>query len=308
MLLCLAAAGRLRAQQVVVTGRVLKGPTGRPAARTWVVLHQVSMGGGGQPVDSTRSDDRGAYALTIRRPDSSAIYVVSSWHSGIAYFSEPIAPGRSRSDLRPLYVYDTSSTGPAVRVMRRLVTVAKQKQDGSRDVLELLELENPGVATRVARDTVRPTWAGAIPPLAIQFRVGQGDVSPQVVTRRGDSVAVYGPLPPGERKQLSYTYVLSATVRRVAVPIDQRTEEVDLLLEDTAAVVAAAKLDSLGMEDIDGRRFARYRTPPLASGAQLAIVFTDPRFTPESMIPLVVGLAALVLAIGFTVALRRKPR
>ncbi len=283
MLLCLAAAGR-----------------------AWVVLHQVSMGGGGQPVDSTRSDDRGAYALTIRRPDSSAIYVVSTWHSGIAYFSEPIAPGRS--DLRPLYIYDTSSTGPAVRVMRRLVTVAKEKQDGSRDVLELLELENPGVATRVARDTLVATWAGAIPPVAIQFRVGQGDVSPQVVTRRGDTVAVYGPLPPRERKQLSYTYVLSATVRRVAVPIDQPTQELDLLLEDTAAVVAAERLDSLGMEAVGGRRFARYRTPPLASGAQLAIAFADRRFTPESMIPLVVGLAAVVLAIGFTVALRRKPR
>src|SRR5205814_1315812 len=195
----------------------------------------VALGGGGQPIDSTRTDARGAYALPIRRPDSAAIYVVSTWHAGIAYFSEPIAPGRSTSGLRTLYVYDTSSTGPAVRVMRRLVTVVKEKRDGSRDVLELVELENPGVATRVARDTVRPTWAGAIPPVAIQFRVGQGDVSPQVVTRRGDSVAVYGPLPPGERKQLSYTYVLSATVRRVSLPIDQPTNEVDLLLEDTTA-------------------------------------------------------------------------
>src|SRR5258708_30470176 len=109
--------------------------------------------------------------------------------------------------------------------MRRLVTVAQEKQDGARDVLELLELENPGVATRVAPDTLRPTWAGAIPPVAIQFRVGQGDVSPQVVTRRGDSVAVYGPLPPRERKQLSYTYVLSATGRRLRVPIDPPIEE-----------------------------------------------------------------------------------
>ncbi len=265
------------------------------------------MGGGGQPVDSTRSDARGAYALTIRRPDSSAIYVVSTWHSGIAYFSEPIAPGRSRSDLRPLYVYDTSSTGPAVRVKRRLLTVAKEKQDGSRDVLELLELENPGVATRVARDTLVPTWAGVIPPVAIQFRVGQGDVSPQVVTRRGDTVAVYGPLPPRERKQLSYTYVLSATVRRMAVPIDQPTEEVDLLLEDTAAVVAARKLDSLGMEDISGRRFARYRTPPLTSGAGLAIAFSERRLAPESLVPFIVGLAALALGVGFVLAMRRRP-
>jgi len=278
----------------VVTGRVLYGPTGRPAVRTWVVLHQVSMGGGGQPIDSTRTDARGAYALTIRRPDSATIYVVSTWYAGIAYFSEPITPGRSSSSLRPLYVYDTSSTGPPVRVTRRLITVAREKRDGSRDVLELVELENPGVATRVARDTLLPTWAGAIPPV--------------VVTRRGDSVAVYGPLPPRERKQLSYTYVLSATVRRVSVPIDQATDEVDLLLEDTAGVVTAAKLDSLGPEDIGGRRFARYRTPPLAPGAGLTITFSDRRLAPESLVPFIVGLAGVVLAVAFVVALRRKPR
>jgi len=197
LLLCLS--GGLRAQQVVVRGQVLYGTAGRPVAGAWVVLHQVSMGGGGRPIDSVHTDARGAYTLIVRHPDSTAVYVVSSWHAGIAYFSEPIAAGRSPSTLRPLYVYDTSSAGPAIRVVRRLVTVAKQKRDGSRDVLELVELENPGAATRVARDTMLPTWAGALPPPAIQFRVGQGDVSPQVVTRRGDSGAVYGPLPPRER-------------------------------------------------------------------------------------------------------------
>src|SRR2546425_1310145 len=245
------------------------------------------MGGGGQPIDSTRTDARGAYALTVRRPDSAAIYVVSTWRAGIAYFSEPVAPGRSTPGLRPLYVYDTSSTGPAVRVMRRLVTVAREKRDGSRDVLELVELENPGVATRVARDTLRPTWAGALPPVAIQFQVGQGDVSPQVVTRRGDSVAVYGPLPPRERKQLSYTYVLAATVRRMSLPIDQPTDEVDLLLEDTAAVVTAGKLDSLGAEDIGGRRVAPSRTPPPPAGGTAPALLPRRRLPPAGPAPLV---------------------
>src|SRR5712692_3003178 len=144
--------------QLVVSGRVMHGPLGRPLAHTAVVLHQVSMGGTGRPIDSTRTD----------------------------------ALGRDRAvRLRPLYVYDTSTAGPAVRVLRRLVTVTKFKRDGSRDVLELLELENPGSATRVPADTLRPSWAGAIPGPAIQFQVGQGDVSPQAVARRGDSVAVY---------------------------------------------------------------------------------------------------------------------
>src|SRR4029077_8266361 len=101
---------------------------------------------------------------------------------------------------------------------------------------------------------------------------------------------------------------LPATVRRVSVPVDQPIEEVDLLLEDTAAVVTAGKLDSLGIEDIEGRRFARYRTPPLAAGASLAIAFTDRRFAPEALVPIIVGVAGVVLAVGFMVALRRKPR
>src|SRR2546422_11506614 len=95
--------------------------------------------------------------------------------------------------------------------------------------------------------------------------------SPQAVTRRGDSVAVFGPIPPRERKQLSYAYVLPADVRAVRVPIDQPTGEVDLLLEDTAAVVTGAQLDSLGVEEIEGRRFARYRARAVVTGAPLAI-------------------------------------
>jgi hypothetical protein len=286
---------------------VVYGAAGRPLARTRVVLHEVSLGGDGRPIDSTDTDAHGRYTLTIRRPDSTALYVVSSWRAGIAYFSEPVARGAARPALRPLYVYDTSSAGPAVRVTRRLVTVAKLKRDGSRDVLELLELENPGVATRIAADTLRPTWAGAIPAAAIQFQIGQGDVSARAVTLRGDSVALFGPIPPGERKQLSYTYVLPATARRVDLPIDQPIDEVDLLLEDTTAVVRAARLDSLGIEDIEGRRFARYRTPALGAGAPLAIAFSDRPLGADAVVPYVVAVSALVLAVGFVVALRRRP-
>ena len=208
----------LAAQGLVVSGRVLRGGAAeRPLVGAWVVMHQVSMDGGGKPVDSTRTDARGAFTLAVRRSDSTAIYV------GIAYFSEPVAGTHRRSALHPIYVYDTSSTGQGVALLRRLVTIAGRKKDGTRDVLELLELENPGAKTRIAPDTLRPTWAGALPTVAIQFRVGQGDVSPQAVTRRGDSVAVFGPIPPGERKQLSYAYVLPADVRAVHVPIDQPT-------------------------------------------------------------------------------------
>ena len=266
------------------------------------------MGGDGRPIDSTRTDAAGRYVMTLPRPDSTALYVVSSWHSGIAYFSEPVIPGRRATErLQPLYVFDTTSGGPAVKLQRRLITVARRQRDGSRDVLELLELENPGVATRVPADSTQPTWAGAIPAGAIQFQIGRGDVSAQAVTRRHDSVAVFAPLPPRERKQVSLTYVLPATVQRLRLPIDQPTEEVDLLLEDTTAVVTAPRLDSLGVETIGERRFARYRTPPLAAGAPLALAFSEPRLAPERLLPVIITLAAVALAAGFLVALRRKP-
>jgi hypothetical protein len=90
--------------------------------------------------------------------------------------------------------------------------------------------------------------------------------------------------------------------------IDQPIDEVDLLLEDTTAVVRAARLDSLGIEPIEGRRFARYRTPALGAGAPLAIAFSDRPLGADAVVPYVVALAAIVLAVGFAVALRRKPQ
>ena len=59
---------------------------------------------------------------------------------------------------------------------------------------------------------------------------------------------------------------------------------------------------------IGGRRFTRYRTPSLAPGAGLTIAFSDRRLAPESLVPFIVGLAGVVLAVAFVVALRRKPR
>src|SRR2546429_9527408 len=109
----------------------------------------------------------------IRHPRKSTLFPYTPLsRSATPYSPEPVAGTHRRSALHPIYVYDTSSTGPGVALLRRLVTIAGRKKDGTRDVLELLELENPGAKTRIAPDTLRPTWAGALPTVAIQFRVG----------------------------------------------------------------------------------------------------------------------------------------
>ena len=310
MLLALLGGGAvdLDAQRVAVTGRLYHGGrAATPLARAWVVLHEVSMGGRGGPIDSVRSDARGAYALAIARPDSDAIYVVSSWYHGIAYFSEPIRPARRTAvSVAPLTVYDTSATGPAVRAARRVITIARPQRDGTRDVLELVELENPGTATRVAADSAHPVWAGALPPRGIQFQVGQGDLSPRAVARNGDAVAVFAPIPPGDPKQLTYTYVLPADADHVAIPIDQPTTEVDLLVEDTTATVAAPGVEALGVDAVERRRFARYRVRAPAVPAQVVVTMPRGPFHVQQLVPVVVGVLALALVVAFVIALRKE--
>ena len=294
--------------QVVISGRVLYGPNRKPLPDTWAVLHRVHMRGTSGPVDSTRTDPQGGYRLTVSRTDTAAMYVVSSWYAGIAYFSEPVPARRMPTvALKPILVYDTASTGPPIRVQRRLLTVALPNKDGTRAVLELLALENPGRATRVAPDTIHPNWAGVVPREAIQFQAGEGDISAQAVGLRGDTVTVFGPIPPDDIKQLSYSYLLSATTRQFTIPIDQPIGELDVLLEDTASSVAAPGLESVGVQEIEKRRFAGYRTSALQPGAAVSITFPAARFSVPMMLPYVIALVALALVVGLVIALRRKP-
>ena len=287
---------------------MLYGPNRKPLSGAWAVLHRVHERGASGPVDSTRTGPQGEYRLKISRADTAAMYVVSSWYRGIAYFSEPVpVRGTPAAALRPILVYDTTSTGPRIRAQHRLVTIARPSKDGTRAVLELVGLANPGTATRVAPDTTHPTWEGAVPREAIQFQAGEGDVSPEAVGLRGDTVVVFGPIPPEDVKQLSYSYVLPATVRRLTIPIDQPISEVDLLLEDTTALVAAPGLDAVGVQAIDQRRFAGYRTGALQPGAVVSITFPAAGFRITTMLPYVIALVALALVAGLVVALRRQP-
>jgi hypothetical protein len=203
-----------------VAGVLRRGSlTGPPVAGRWVVLHQVNAASGG-PIDSTRTDAAGRWRLRTAHVDTLAIYVASALHDGLAYFSAPLpVVAGSTTTALPLVVYDTSSTGPRVSVRRRFVTIARPKPDGSREVLEILELDNPGRATRIAPDTLQPTWAGAIPPAALDFEVQQSDFSADAVLRRGGDVQLFGPVQPDRTHQLSYRYVLSgATHRRAGRP------------------------------------------------------------------------------------------
>jgi len=293
---------------VSVSGRVLRG--GRdtvPLTNAWVVLHRLSRDAAG-PLDSVRSDARGRYRVALRAPDSTSAYAVSVLFDSIAYFSLPLnVGGRAALHVEDIVAFSTTTTGPPIHLARRLVTVARANDDGTREVLEILELLNTGVTTRVTSDTLAPTWAGRVPAGAGQFRGGQGDISNDAMQFRHDSVIVFAPIPPGAVKQTSYGYSVPAGTRALVLPIDQPTDEVNLLIEDSTAVVVAPKLESLGVKELEQRHFAAYRAGPLVPGDNVEIRLPAGRFRAQVLLPYVIALLAIGMVIALVWALRRRP-
>ena len=291
-----------------VSGRVLRG--GRdtvPLSNAVVVLHRMASASAG-PIDSVRSDARGRYRLALRNPDSTSGYVVSVWYDSIAYFSLPLnVVSRPAVHVEDILTFPASRTGPPLRLARRLATISTATADGSREVLEILELENPGQATRTTDDTLVPTWSGRLPGRTGQYRAGQGDVSPEAMRFRNDSVLIYAPIPPGPAKQLSFDYTLAAGARTFVMPIDQPTVEVNLLVEDTVALVIAPKLESFGVKEIEGRRFAAYRAGPLAAGERVEIRLPPGKFRAQALLPYVIAVVAAGMLVALVWALRRRP-
>ena len=308
MVLLALAPVALAGQEVRASGRLVRdSAAGRPVAGHWVVLHAMTRGGGG-PVDSMRTGAGGRYMFAVPRVDSNAVYVVSAEYAGIAHFSEPLVlTGRLTADYGALVVFDTTSAGPPVRLAVRFFTVGAARRDGAHEVLEAVELQNPGSRTRVPADSTVPVWQGALPSGIAEWQVGESDVSAEAVLRRGDSVAVFAPLAPGGTKQISFAYVLPDTLRALRVPLDQPVGELLLLVEDTAAVVTAPGLETLSNETVEGRRFARYRATAVPAGSAVDVQLSRPPFRADRLVPWIVGIVALALAAGLWVALR-KPR
>ncbi|HEV2672280.1 MAG TPA: hypothetical protein VGU74_14400 [Gemmatimonadales bacterium] len=301
-----------------MSGRVLRG--GRdtvPLPHASVILHRITRTGGG-PIDSSHTDARGRYRFAIggagKAPDTSSIYVVSAWYDSLAYFSLPVnLTGGPVAHVDDIVAYPTTVNTPPIRLERRLATVASAGTAGTREVLEILELENTGATTRITKDTLFPTWAGRVPYGVGQLRVGQGDVSPDAMLFRHDSVFVLGPVPPGPVKQLSYAYTLPAGLRALAIPIDQPTENLNLLIEDTVAVVTAPRLASLGVQQLEGHYYAAYRAGPLMPDDRVEIQLPAGKFRAQTLLPYVIAVViggmvlALVLALVWALRKRQPP-
>ncbi len=281
----------LAAQTIRAGGAVLKADS-TPVPGTRVVLHQVGRALQG-PLDSTRTDRRGRFRFAFR-PDTSALYLLSARHAGIEYFSPPVHTNPERPDTTiRVIVYDTSSTAPVSLEARHLV-LTRPGEDGSRSVLDLIVLLNSGQRTRVAPDSDGASWSGLLPRGTIGLELGESDVSPDAVTRRGDSLLVAAPLAPGE-KQVTVQYVVPAGRRSSSSGFTEPLPMLNVLAEENDIVVSGGSLALADSQVLQGRSFRRW-TGAVPAGGTLRVTLPGRARVPEWLLPSLV--AAVVLVLG----------
>jgi hypothetical protein len=279
------------AQSIRVTGQVVSADS-TPVRGARVVLHQVGQRLPG-PIDSTRADDRGRFSFVFR-PDTAAFYLLSSSRMGIEYFSSPIPTNPERADTGiRIVVYDTSGSAPVALEGRHLV-LARPGEDGSRGILDLIILRNAGRLTRVASDTIHPSWSAPLPRGTTGLQMTEGDVSPDAVTRRGDSLIVTAPIAPGE-KQLAIQYRVPPGRRVLELPVNQPGIRVNVLAEEPEVRVLGSGLALADSQVIEGRWFRRWTgVVPAAGNIRLLLPGAD---TAPAWL-----LAALVAGLGVSLA------
>jgi hypothetical protein len=277
---------------VPVAGRVVRVAGGDTiaVAGARVVLHRVTVQAPG-PIDSTVSDAHGRFSFRIT-PDSSVVYLVSARWSKIEYFAAPIVVhGDSPVDAITVVVSDTSGTAPFSLVARHLI-VSSVTEDGSRDVVDLFVLNNPGPLTRVSRDSLRPAWLARLPRFAINIHGGNSGFSLESLRLNGDTIALYAAIPPGQR-DIEIDYQIPPNSARFELPVDVDVPMSNIVSADKGMRVSGSYTRSDTV--IDKKAYARWEGTMIAG--QAVVLEFGSRALPAWVAPAMVGVMAIVLIV-----------
>ena len=288
-----------------------------PVAGYWVTLHRVGPDSAA-PMDSMRTRPDGRFTFTYRPWGSpEAVYFVSAMYDGIAYFSPPVREPQPVGDDAEITVFDTTSDPIPLHVRGRHLIIAEPDARGLRRVIEVFELSNDSSLTRIAAATgtaagtaagmdEHPTWRSPIPQSAQDFEGGQGDVpADAIAVRAGEPgnvrrAEVFAPFAPG-LKQLSYSYALPAAAFPLTVPIADATAVFEVLVEEPAARVVAAKLREVDPVSVSGHTFRRFLAQDLAAGGELIVAI--PRVVGGDTRALYIGILSGGVALAMLTAL-----
>ena len=297
---------RARPRAAVAAGRVVRiGATDSlPAAGTRVVLHRIGRTEQG-PLDSTLTDAAGRFRFSFPA-DTTALHILTARHAGIQYFSEPVGTNPAAPDTAiVLLVHDTAASAP-VSLDARHIVISAPGPDGTRGVVELVTLRNPGPLTRVLPDGASAVWTLRIPSAAIGFAVSDGDLSAGAVDRNEDSVLVLAPLAPGDR-QITFEYLLPASADRITIPVDDDVALLNLLIEEPdARVIAPGLAEGDSATVIEGREFHRW-SGPAAGGAEVRIELPRPSQAGRWALAGLVGAIGVSLLLAAAGVFRQRP-
>jgi hypothetical protein len=290
-----------------VAGRVVR-PSDRgdlPVAGQWVVLHRVGSDTA-RPLDSVRTTADGGFSLSYKKSGAEdAIYFVAVRWAGIAYFSTPLHDARVTGDAAKITVYDTTSVGAPLRDRGRHVIIFAPKPDGSREIVEVYEIDNGTARTRVAAGDGRPSWSAPLPSGATDVRGGESDVSSAAIVGSAGNVQVFAPFAPGI-KQLSFTYRLPRGAFPLALPPARDSAVLEVLLEEPGAAASGAGLKAVESVTVDNHHLSRWLSPNAPANAVVRITTANDTGSPMryAVIALVVLMGGAMAAAG-VIALRR---
>lgn len=300
----LAAASPGAAQRVDISGRIVRpvaGDTlGLPGAR--VLLHRIGQDRQGA-IDSTPTARDGAFRF--RAPhDTSAIFLVSARYGGVEFFSPPFTFD-SAAAVGPvvLVVSDTSSTAP-VHMGARYLVVGAPDAERARTVVDLIVLRNLTDTTRVAPDSLTPTWRGVLPRASAHVVAEAGsELSASAVRFKGDTVLVFAPLAPGD-KQLLLQYTLPAAWTEWDIPMGEGVSTLQIVSEAEGVFATGEKLKAVEAQVMDGRALARWAGEARA-GSVVRVTFPSPRGDERTAVRVLVVLMGLALVAFAWLGIRR---
>ena len=290
---------------LVIRGHVvrqeIRGPV--PLAGIGVTLHRIGPNAAGA-IDSLQTDRSGEFVFRLAA-DSTSMYLATARHAGIAYFAPPTRLGEVAGESE-IIVFDTTTAGVPLRVSGRHLVVSAPDARGARELVEVFEIENDTILTRVSRSRDQPTFRTNVPEGARNVRAVQGDFTGNSVVVDGRTVSVLAPIAPGIR-QLVLTYEVAPGVFPLALGIDVPAGVLEVLLEEADGRVDGGSLTAQGPVTLEGRNFVRYLGRDVPAGAPVAIVV--PARSQRGAIPVwaygaALGLLSLV-AVAF--ATRRRP-
>lgn len=279
-----------------LSGTVMVGSD--PLSEGTVLLHRVSPDSSGS-IDSTRVARDGTFSFLLPTlPDPGGrddIYFASVRFEGVLYFGPAISQAAQLDSTYLIQAFQSvvAPPGGATLTMAVRNLFLEPGPENTWRATDVLQFRNDGERTLIAADD-EVVWSYALPPVASDFQLGQGDLPDDAAEFVGHMVRLKAPIPPGDRFFM-VRYTLPEPP--FSIPVPGLTESMEVLVREPAP-----PLDVIGLDEIDivsleiGSNFRRYGSTNLVDAT-----ISVEAGSPERSIPmrgLAVLLAVLLGAVG----------